>query len=116
MFKQRPSLLRYTVTYDVAKLLQYISNSYSKISLECLTKKLATLMYILNGQRSQTMSLLNTHYMHIDENHYIFYIASLLKTARPGFHQHPFEFSRCTDQSLRVIHISSKPKSLGVIL
>ena len=57
MFKQRPSLPRYTVTYDVAKVLQYISNSYSKMSLECLTKKLATLMCILSGQRSQTMSL-----------------------------------------------------------
>ena len=30
MFKQRPSLPRYTVTYDVEKVLQYISNSYSK--------------------------------------------------------------------------------------
>ena len=73
------------MTYDVAKVLQYIGNSYSKMSLECLTKKLATLMCILSGQRSQTMSLLNTNYMHIDENHYIFYTASLLKITRPGF-------------------------------
>ena len=42
MFKQRPSLPRYTVTYDVAKVLQYISYSHSKMSLECLTKMLAT--------------------------------------------------------------------------
>ena len=49
MFKQRPSLPRYTVTYDVAKVLQYISNSYLKMSLECLTKTLATLMCILSG-------------------------------------------------------------------
>ena len=52
MFKQRPSLPRYTVTYDVTKVLQYISNSCSKMSLERLTKKLATLMCILSGQRS----------------------------------------------------------------
>ena len=51
MFKQRPSLPRYTVTYYVAKVLQYISNSYSKMLLECLTKTLATLMCILSGQR-----------------------------------------------------------------
>ena len=103
MFKQRPSLPRYTVTYDVAKVLQYISNSYSKMSLEFLTKKLATLLCILSGQRSQTMSLLNTSYMHIDETHCIFYITSLLKTTRPGFHQHPLEFSRYTNQYLCVI-------------
>ena len=62
-----------------------------------------TLMCILSGQRSQTMSLLNTNYMHIDENHCIFYIASLLKTTRPGFHQHPLEFRRYTNKSLCVI-------------
>ena len=66
-------------------------------------KKLVTLMYILNGQRSQTMSLLNTNYMHIDESHCVFYIASLLKTTRSGFHQHPLEFSRYTDELLCII-------------
>ena len=103
MIKQRPSLSHYTVTYDVARVLQYIGNSYSKMSLECLTKKLATLMCILSEQRSQTMSLLNTNYMHIDQNDCIFYIASLLKTTRPGFHQHPLEFRRYTDKFLCVI-------------
>ena len=102
MFQQRPSLSRYTVTYNVAKVLQYISNSYSEMSLEFMIKKLA-LMCILSGQRSQTMSLLNTNYMHVDENHCIFYIASLLKITRPGFDQHPLEFRRYTDQSLCVI-------------
>ena len=96
IFKQRPSLPHYTVTYDVVKVLQYISNSYSKTYLECLTKKLETLIPILSGQRSQPMSLLNTNYMHIDETYCIFYIASLLKTTRPRFHQCPLEFSAIT--------------------
>ena len=94
MFKKIPSLPHYTATYDVAKVLQYISNSYSKVSFESLTKKLATLMCILSRQRSQTMSLLNTNYMYADENHCIFYIISLLKTTRPGFYQHPLKFRR----------------------
>ena len=34
MFKQRQSVPRYTMTYDVGEMLQYISNLYSKISLE----------------------------------------------------------------------------------
>ena len=71
--------------------------------LECLTKKLATLMCILSAQRSQTMSLLNTNYIHIDENHCIFCIASLLKTIRPGFHQQPLKITRYSDRSLCVI-------------
>ena len=103
MFKQRPSLPRYTVTYDVAKVLQYISYSHSKMSLECLIKMLATLMCILGGQRSQIISLFDTNHMHIDEDHCIFYISSILKTTRPGFHQHSLEFRRYTDQSLCVI-------------
>ena len=102
MFKQRPFLPHYTVTYDVAKVLQYISNSYSKMTLEKLAK-LPRLLCILSGQRSQTMSLLNTNYMHIDENHFILYTVSPLKTTRPYFLQHTLKFSRYTDQSLWVV-------------
>ena len=54
MFKQRPSLPHYTVTYDVAKMLQYISNSYSKMFFRVSDKKLVTLIRILCPQRSQT--------------------------------------------------------------
>ena len=47
MLKQKPFLPRYTVNFDVAKVLQYISNPYSKMSLECLSKELNTnYMYI----------------------------------------------------------------------
>ena len=81
---------------------KYYSASVTLIQ-KCLTEKLATLMCILSEQRSQTMSLLNTNYMHIDENHCIFYIASLLKPTGPGFHQHLLEFRRYTDQSQCVI-------------
>ena len=45
MFKQRPSVPRYIVTYDVVKVLQYISNSYSNISFEFLTKNLAAYVH-----------------------------------------------------------------------
>ena len=33
--------------------------------LKCLTKRFATLMRILSGQRSQTMSLVNNNHMYI---------------------------------------------------
>ena len=33
MFKHKPSVFFYIVTYDVVKVLQYISNSYSQMSL-----------------------------------------------------------------------------------
>ena len=43
IFKQIPSLPRYTVTYDAAKVLQYISSSDSKTSLEFLSKKVSSI-------------------------------------------------------------------------
>ena len=49
MYKQRPSLSRGTIIYGVRKVLQYMSNSYRQMFVECWTKNLATLMYILNG-------------------------------------------------------------------
>lgn len=108
MFKQRPALPRYTVTYDVAKVFKYIKDSYPNMSLECLTKNLATLMCLLSGQRSQTMSVLNTKFMYIDDCQCIFYIASLLKTSRPGFHQQPLEFLKYSDQNLCIINYINK--------
>ena len=103
-FKKRPSLLHYTVTYDAAKVLQYISNSLIFKNVFGISEKnLITLMSILSGQKFQTMSLLNTNYMHIDENYCIFYIGPLLKTTRPAFHHFPLQFKRYTDQSICVI-------------
>ena len=46
MFNQIPSLPRYTVTCDEAKVLQYIATDIQKCYLECLTKMLATSMCI----------------------------------------------------------------------
>ena len=86
------------------------------MSLECLT----TLMCILSWQRSQTMSLLNTIYMNIDQSHCSFYIGSLLKTTRLGFHQHPLEFKRHIDQLCVLLHILSdiylKQKNSSIVM
>ena len=87
--------------YDAANVLLCISNLYSKMSLECLTKKLATLMCILTGQRSRTMTLLNTNYKHIDEHHCIFYLTS----TGAGFRQYPLEYKRYSKQSLMLLHM-----------
>ena len=48
IFKLRPSLPKYTVTYDADVILKYM-NQFSKneqLNLEVLTKKLATLIFI----------------------------------------------------------------------
>ena len=60
-------------------------------------------MCLLSGQRSQTLSSLK---MCIDEHRSIFYISKLLKSTRPGFHQHPLEFvAYPTDKCLCVVRL-----------
>ena len=108
MFRERPSLPRYSVTYDVKPVFDFIKNinCSEETSLEMITKILATFMCILSGQRSQTLSSLSCKYMFIDENQCIFYIPHLLKTSRPGFHQAPLEFKAYkADESLCVVRM-----------
>ena len=93
MFKGRPSLHRHTVTLDVTPVFECIKEiaCLDNTSLEICTKILAT-MCLLSGQRSQTLSLLQTNSMYIDDRRVIFYILKLTKTSRPNFHQKPLEF------------------------
>ena len=53
VFEQRPSLPKYTFTWDVDVVLMYLENLYphDKLTLKELTYKLATLLAILTTQR-----------------------------------------------------------------
>ena len=93
MFKERPTFPRYTVIYDVKPVFDFIKSlsCSDETSLEICTKALATLMYAkwiqCNVYRKNGYNA-----MYIDEHRSIFYISKLLKSTRPGFHQHPLEF------------------------
>ena len=88
MFKERPIFPKYTVIYDVKLLLDFIKNlgCSDETSLKISTKALATLMSLLSGLRSQTLSSLKINSMYINEYRSIFFIFKLLKSARPGFY------------------------------
>jgi len=93
VFKQRPSLPKYTVTFDVKKVFDFIESlDFDHLDLEMLTKCLAVMLCLLSGQRSQTLTKLSIDFMHLEESKVVFYIPSLLKTSRPNFHQAPLEF------------------------
>ena len=98
VFKQRPSLPKYTVTYDVDIVFSHIMHSsLQNLNLKNLTFRVATVLCILSGQRSQTLGVIDTSLMHMDNNKCIFFISSLLKQSRPNFHQAPLEFVAHTD-------------------
>eukprot|EP00794_Sanderia_malayensis_P012487 gene12487-13770_t len=57
IFKLRPSLPKCTVTYDAEIVLQHIArmSPLAQLIIPEVTKKLATLMALLSGQRAQTL-------------------------------------------------------------
>ena len=92
IFKERSSLPKYTVTYDVKIIFDYMRTlDFTSLSLELVTKCLATLLGLLTGQRSQTLASLSINHMYLDESKAVFYIPVLLKQSRPKYHQQPLE-------------------------
>ena len=50
------------------------------------------MLCFLSGQRAQTIEALNTDFIYVDEEIFVFYVPLLLKTSRPKFHQKPLEY------------------------
>lgn len=94
VFEQRPSLPRYTNTWDIEVVLRYLSTlgKPQDISLKILTHKLAMLIAILSGQRRQTLHAFEIDSMQLTSDSCTFINTSLLKTSRPGKHLAPIKF------------------------
>ena len=68
IFQRRPSLPRYTHTWDVNHMLQYLNRQdLGQFTLKQLTLKLTMLLCLLTGQRLQTLAALDTRHMHITD-------------------------------------------------
>ena len=94
IFKLRPSLPKYIVTYNPDIILQYMDSlpTNNLLSMDLLTKKFCTFLCILGRQRSQTISSLKVDGSVLAYRTYTFYIDTILKTTRPGRH-YPLWFS-----------------------
>ena len=106
VFEQRPSLPRYTATWDVNIVLSYFKALplAEHLSLKELTLKLASLLVILSGQRLQTIHLLHIDHMILQENKVIFQVKGLVKQSKPGRHIKDLEFEVYTpDERLCVV-------------
>jgi hypothetical protein len=106
VFELRPSLPRYTSTWDVNIVLTYLKSLSlnAHLSLKDLTYKLACLLVILSGQRVQTIHLLDTQHMLVQENKIIFQVKELVKQSKPGRHVDDLEFVAYTpDERLCVV-------------
>ena len=94
IYKLRPSLGQYVVTYDPEVVLKYISILLPnrKLMLEMLKKKLCTLLCLLSGQRSQSLQALKTTKLNYSNGTYIFYTNKILKISKRGNHQKALEY------------------------
>ncbi len=94
MFKLRPALQKYTCTFDVQIVLQYLSSLGDSLSIpfKSLSYRLATLFCLLSGQRDQTLSAIYVRFISLTEDRVICYISPNLKTTRPTFHQSAIDF------------------------
>ena len=105
VFNQRPALPKYSYTWDVNIVLNYIKSmsSNDKLSLRDLTFKTVLLLKLLSAQRSQTLKLIKLKDLYIDEQHCVIYISSLLKQSKPGKHLKPIQFSRFSDERICIV-------------
>lgn len=88
VFHQRPSLPRYTTTWDPNLVLEHIKTlgPNKRLTVLQLSRKLAILMLLLSGQRGQTLHLLDTRNMQLTPHKASFQIGDVLKTSRPSSH------------------------------
>ncbi|KAI8428150.1 hypothetical protein MSG28_002397 [Choristoneura fumiferana] len=89
VFKMRPNLPKYSYTWDPKTVLDHIAEWFpnTDISLEKITKKLASLLALCTAHRVQTLSLIKTNNISIDLNGITITITDIIKTSMPGREQ-----------------------------
>ncbi len=106
VFETRPSLPRYSSTWDINIAFNYIRQQkpLSLLSLKDLSHRVAFLLCLLSGQRCQTLSKLSIENMSIDQSRVTFIITEKLKHTRVGAHQEPLQFlAYPTDRNLCIV-------------
>jgi len=106
VFSNRPSLPRYSNSWDVSIVLKYLKTliPVNRLSLKHLTWKLVMLLSLLTGQRGQTLHLMDIRFIEITENYVRIQILELLKTSKPGKHLSPIYLEKYdSDESLCIV-------------
>ena len=96
VFRKRPSLPKYVVTYDPDRILNYLRKlpSYKEIGLKDLTLKMKTLLSLSSGQRCQTLKVLFIEHMKFTRENVVLYIPEVIKNTTPNFHAKPIILPR----------------------
>ena len=85
-FNIKPVQYKPKTTWDVSKVLNYISSLYplQSLCLKLLTFKLITLVALTTAARAETLAALDLRFMSVYHDKVCFDTCTLLKTSRPG--------------------------------
>lgn len=118
IFRLRPPLPKYEITWDTSIVINYLSQFYPNetLSFENLSKKLITLIALLTAHRVQTLSKINIKNIEMFPSKATIKIPDFLKTTRQGCLQPilvlPFFEERpeiCPGKTLRTYLEKSSP-------
>ena len=115
VYNERPPAPRYSTTWDVTKVTDYLKTLFplDQLNLKTLTLKTVMLCVLSSAQREQTLCALDLNCMRETLDGFSFVIAERLKTSKSGksvtlkFDCLPAE-ALCTKCTLE--HISRVPK------
>lgn len=85
-YRLRPPTPKYDITWDPSIVLDFLSKWYPNdtLSLEQLSKKVATLLILVTAHRVQTISKISLRNISIHNQLIFIKIEELIKTSRPG--------------------------------
>lgn len=86
IFRSRPPKPKYDTSWDPSLVLKFLEELYPNetLSLEMITKKLATLLTLVTAHRVQTLSKINIDNISFSESRASIKITDLIKTSRIG--------------------------------
>uniref|UniRef100_A0ABD2XMW6 Reverse transcriptase domain-containing protein n=1 Tax=Trichogramma kaykai TaxID=54128 RepID=A0ABD2XMW6_9HYME len=90
-FRLRPIQTRYSCTWDVEVVFNYLESkleSSEKLNLKQLSMKLVILLALVSAQRGQFLAKINVNNIVISETKITLVVTEFLKTTRPGM-KHP---------------------------
>ena len=92
IFEKRLALPKYSSTWDVDIVLQYLHYPHDELTLKELFYKLVMLLAVLSGQQCQTLHCLSVSSVKMSNSKCMFTVDVLLKRSHKGKHLVPLEF------------------------
>lgn len=102
VFQSRPALPRYSKTWDVKIVLNYLE-ALQNTSLFQISCKIAMLFLLLSAQRCQTLHLIEMGDVEIEENQLRIFPNHLLKQSKPGKHLDVMVFKSIKNEKLCIV-------------